>query len=113
MFFLAVHGRRAGRAHMSECFFEDSPEFWLKLESRAVAEVEEVVCQSEFARKAVHTLALDHVDDYDGSTGHMSGNAGSMILLMKLSCSALDLHFSHPGWQQHHDCKLCLQSCTT
>lgn len=85
MFVLAVHGRRAGIPHMNECSFDDSPESWLKRGSRAIAEIGKVICQSRFARKVVHTLALDHDDDSDGSRRHMSGNAGSVILLMNLS----------------------------
>lgn len=85
MFVLAVHARRAGERRIDRSEVDDSPLSWLKQGNKAVAQIGNVICQSQFARQVVHTLALDHDDDSDGFRRHISGNAGSAILLMNIS----------------------------
>lgn len=86
MFILAVHGRRAGVKRPEDTSFNDSPTSWKSMGNFALGAIGEILCEPQFARKLVHTLALDHDDSEGGSRrSQMVGNAGGAIAAMNIS----------------------------
>ncbi|CDF36742.1 unnamed protein product [Chondrus crispus] len=86
MFILAVHGRRDGVKRTEDASFDDSPTSWRTAGNLALGAIGEVVCEPQFAKKLVHTLALDHDDSEGGSRrNQMIGNAGGAIAVMNIS----------------------------
>lgn len=71
---LSLHGRRAHVAHSKGDSFDDSPASWTSAGNVALSSIGDIVCTPNFAKKLVHTLALDY--DEDAGDGYQRGGHG-------------------------------------
>lgn len=77
MLLLALHGRKEGEERKQGENFDDSPQAWMSVDNGAISAIGDVACTEEFARKLVHTLALDHDDGEGSSRSRFSSVAGA------------------------------------
>lgn len=81
MFILAVQGRRDGEEKKHGVDFDDSPGAYNGVGNEDLGTIGKLICESGFARKVVHTLALDHDSDSGrGSSAHFGGGIAVMNL---------------------------------
>lgn len=89
---LSLHGRKPTTTRAGKKGPGLNASAWSAPGNEAVTAIAETVCKSSFARKLIHTLALDHDDgSSDNGMGGSStqsqliGNAGGAIAVMNLS----------------------------
>lgn len=82
---LALHGRKAGiqigsNTDKNGCngLSNSSPAEWEKAGAVTIAKIGNILCDKEFMKKVVHTLALDHDEDDEGSY-HRGGDLFAML----------------------------------